>query len=392
MQGKRARGVASALFGGIRDLWIAIGITLLAFALLEGAYVAQLAVRESIAGPEEVREARDPGHPYAGQAWYPDFLAARASTREKYDAWRGYWAYPTASRYLNVDSAGYRVTVHPVPVQAATRAVYLLGGSAMWGFTARDSMTIPSLIAAGLRAAGHGDVSVINMAQPGYTMTHELATLTQELGRRGPPAVAVFFDGINDIRTTQLTGEPGHAFFEGRFGRLYEVEAQRGMLGTLLTAGERSKLVGRISQALGIADPWKTLPQRPETCPRLGRYYRDVHRHAAGLAQAWDFELLFVQQPNHAATRKVLTPFERSFRGPDWHVSFTRDCSDAIDSAMASALGTSFVSYTRMFDDDTASVFIDRFGHVSEVANRRIADALVAEIAPRLARRTAPAP
>jgi len=392
VEGKRVRGAITGFFSGLRDLWIAIGITLLAFALLEWAYVGQLAVRERMRGSDEVRAAREPGHPYAGQEWYPEFLAARDATREKYDAWRGYWAYPTASRYLNVDSAGYRLTVQPAGAQSATRTVFLLGGSAMWGFTARDSMTIPSLVASGLRAAGFGDVAVINMAQPGYTIGHELATLTRELSRRGPPDVAVFFDGINDIRTTQLAGEPGHAFFEGRFGRLYEVEAQRGMFGSLLTAGERSRLVGRIGQALGVSDPWKTIPQTPETCPRLGRYFRDVHRHAAGLAQSWDFDLLIAQQPNHAATRKALTTFERSFIGPEWHVTFTRDCADAIDSAMSDVAGHSFVSYTRMFDADTASVFIDRYGHVSEVANRRLADALVTEISARLTRRAARTP
>lgn len=372
------------LFGGIRDLWIGVGIALLAFLLLEWGYVGQLAARRAVFGTELERELREPGHPYAGEEWYPQFLAAREATREKYDPWRGYWAYPVASAYLNVDSAGYRRTM-PTPVGVPARRVYLLGASAMWGFTARDSLTIPSLVAAGLRDAGLADVAVVNLAQPGYTMGHELATLGLELQRRGPPTVAVFFNGINDIRTTQLAGEPGHAFFEARFARLYEVEARRGTLGSALTMGERSRLVGRLGQALGV-DPWQNQPQRPETCPALGDYYRKMARSAQGLAQAWDFDVLFVQQPNHAATRKVLTPFERDFAGPEWHIQFTRDCSDAIDSAMAD-LGEGFASYTRLFDDSVEAIFLDRFGHVTEAANRRIAEALVAQISRRLAAR-----
>lgn len=386
------RNVVHRLFRGVGDLWTAIGITLLLFLLLEGAYVGQLAARRAIFGSDEVRELREPGHPYAGEGWYPDFLRARESTRERYDPWRGYWAYPTTSAHLNVDSAGYRVTTHPARGGGAPRDVYLLGASAMWGFTARDSLTIPSLVASGLHDAGFTDVRVTNMAQPGYTVGHELATLTRELQRHGPPAVAVFLDGINDIRTTQLTGEPGHAFFEPRFGRLFEVEAQRGVLGSLLTAGERSRLVGRVGQALGLSDPWATRPQRPEICPALGRYYRDVHRHALGLASAWGFEVLFVQQPNHAATRKVLTPFERSFIGPDWHVNFTRDCSDAIDAAMREHDGRTFASLTRLFDASAEAVFLDRFGHVTEAANRQVAAVLVREIARRLPREVPLAP
>jgi hypothetical protein len=268
-------------------------------------------------------------------------------------------------------------------VASPGRKVYLLGASAMWGFTARDSLTIPSLVAAGLRDAGYTDLGVVNLAQPGYTFCHELATLALEVQRHGPPAIAVFFNGINDIRTTQLNGEPGHAFFEARFGRLYEVEARRGMLGSILTMGERSRLVGRLGQARGLADPWQTLPQEPGHCPALGVHYQRVARHAQGLATEWGFDVLFIQQPNHAATRKVLTPFERSFIGPEWHVQYTRECSDAIDSTMV-GLGDGFRSYTRMFDGRGEAIFLDRFGHVTEAANRTIAQALTGEIIARL--------
>jgi hypothetical protein len=306
--------------------------------------------------------------------------------REQFDPWRTYWAYPLASRYLNIDSGGYRVTVQPARSRAARR-VFLLGGSAMWGFTSRDSLTIPSLVAAGLDSAGYGDVRVENLAQSGYVLGHEVATLTQELARGQRPDVAVFYDGINDIRTTQLYREPGRAFFEPRFKHLYERESQRGFFGSFVTPGERSKLVGRLMQALG-ADPWRVAPQTPEICPKLAGYYRNMHQTAVGLGKAWGFDVLFVQQPMHATTRKALTPFEKSFVGPDWHVKYTRDCAGAIDSALTPARGESYVSYASMFDDVSESVYLDRFGHVTEIANRRIAAALVRAITERLSRQS----
>jgi hypothetical protein len=79
----------------------------------------------------------------------------------------------------------------------------------------------------------------------------------------------------------------------------------------------------------------------------------------------------------------VLTPFERSFIGPEWHVQYTRECSDAIDSTMV-GLGDGFRSYTRMFDGSGEAIFLDRFGHVTEAANRTIAQALTGEIIARL--------
>ncbi|MGH7713049.1 MAG: SGNH/GDSL hydrolase family protein, partial [Gemmatimonadaceae bacterium] len=336
-------------------------------------------------GSDDERAAQEDGHPYAGQAWYREFLSAREGAREKFDPWRTYWAHPLATRYLNVDSAGYRVTVQPRPRASAARSVYLLGGSAMWGFTSRDSLTIPSLVAAGLDSAGFTDVAVVNLAQSGYVLGHEIATLTQELAQAARPAVAVFFDGINDIRTTQLYQQPGRAFFEQRFSHLYEKESQRGFFGSFVTPGERSKLLARLIQALGIADPWAVAPQKPDICPRLGTYYRNMHQTAMGLGSAWGFEVLFVQQPMHATTRKALTPFEKSFMGPEWHVKYTRDCAEAIDSALADKRGTTYTSYASMFDDVSESVFLDRFGHVTEAGNRRIANALVREIVARLA-------
>lgn len=377
----------AAFFARLRDVWAAIGIAVAFFFLLEGGYNGQLALRHRVQGSDDVREANEPGHPYAHEAWFADFLEARAALHQRFDPARVYWAYPVTSRYLNVDTAGYRVTIPAAPATAAPgprpRLVYLLGASAMWGYTARDSMTIPSLVARGLAAAGVTDVQVLNLAQPGYTLSQEVSTLVKEVQARGAPAVALFFDGINDIRTTQLTGEPGHTFFEPRFKHLYEVESQRGMLGSLMTVGERSRLISRLAQAVGV-DPWKIRPQEPQMCPSLGAYYRRMARTARGIGDAWGFDVLVVQQPNHAATRKSLTPFERSIAGPAAAITFTRDCSDAIDAALAGDSTLHTLSMTRVFDADTGTVFLDRFGHVTEGANARLADALVKAILPRL--------
>jgi hypothetical protein len=379
----QSRSSAAKVGGAIRDLWIAIGICLLLFALLEGAYVGQRSVRAALFGSDAVRAAQEEGHPYAGEEWYKDFLVAQESARERYDPWRGYWAYPVTSRYLNVDSAGRRVTVQPVGGPTRRRQVFMLGGSAMWGFTSRDSLTLPSLVASGLRDAGLADVSVVNLAQPGYTIGHEVATLIQELNRGRVPAIVVLYDGINDIRTAHLYREPGHAFFEARFRHLYEVEAQRGFFAAFAAPATRSRLIQRLLVALGAPGEWTVPPRTASVCPDLGGYYRNVRRHVEGLGQAWGFSAVFIQQPNHGSTRKPLTPFEKSFLGPDWQVEYTRECSAAIDSAMMGD-SSAYRSFGGFFDDRRETVFLDRFGHVTEAANRVIADSLVAELVPRL--------
>jgi lysophospholipase L1-like esterase len=383
------RRLLLAALRSIPNVWMSAGIALAFVALLEGAYVGQRALRSAWLGSDDEREAQAEGHPYAGEAWYRDFLRARAAVREKYDPWRSYWAYPMATTYLTVDAEGRRATPQPVAIDGAPRTIFLLGGSAMWGYTARDTATIAAKLASRLPAAGLRDAALVNLSQPGYTVGHELAALQYELGRGRVPALAIFYDGINDIRTAHLYGEPGHAFFEARFGKTFEVDGTRGFFGSFITPAERSQLAARLGLALGLNTAWQIKPHDPAVCPALGRYYADTATSAAGLGAARGFGVLFVQQPHHASTGKRPTPFEATFMEPDEETAWTRECSAAIDAAMARATAP-YVSHGALFDDVADTVFLDRFGHVTEAAHDRIADSLAAEIAKRLA--TPPGP
>lgn len=227
------RSALKALAGQLRDLWLAFGVALVAFLLLEGAYVGQRAVRASISGTDEERLAERPGHPYKGQAWFRQLVRERDGQKQQFDAWRTYWGSAVNGTYVNVDSAGRRRTVAPAAGSASRSRVFMLGGSAMWGYTNRDSVTIPSLVAQSLHAQGLSGVEVVNLAQPGYTMGQELATLQLELTKGEVPSLAVFMNGINDIRSALLFTEPGHVFFEARLKRMYETESNQGVLGSL---------------------------------------------------------------------------------------------------------------------------------------------------------------
>lgn len=68
-------------------------------------------------------------------------------------------------------------------------------------------------------------------------------------------------------------------------------------------------------------------------------------------------------------------------------LDYFRECAAAIDTTMAGMTGTTYLSHASLFDDVTETVFIDRFGHVTEKANHRIATALVKEIMTHLERR-----
>ncbi len=367
--------------GWLRDLWVAAGIALILFLLLEGAYIAQRSVRARLQGSDDERAAQVDGHPYRGQAWYRQLLRERATQVNRWDAWRTYWSYPVTGTYLNVDTLGRRRTIQPAPADTAPFRVAMLGGSAMWGYTARDSATIPSLVAKKLAASGVSGVELINLAQPGYVLGQELVTLRLEVEHGNAPAMAVFFDGINDVRTSLLYLEPGRVFFEPRFKQLYEVESKRGFVGSLVASSLRSAVLQRLLMRLGLSREWVEPPAPPTLCGRLGSYYRQTSDEAAGFAQRHGMQVLFVQQPMHGTTNKPLTPFEQGFMQLAERNKLIRSCGNSIDSAMTTTAAPPYISMAKIFDDHKETVFLDDFGHVTEEGNAIIADRIAAAIA-----------
>jgi lysophospholipase L1-like esterase len=383
------RSALKAVPGHFRDLWLAFGVALLAFLLLEGAYVAQRAIRMSMSGSDEERRAERPGHPYKGQAWFRQLVRERDGQKKQFDAWRTYWGSPVVGTYVNVDSAGRRRTVAPSAVAAPRFRVYMLGGSAMWGYTHRDSLTLPSLVAQALHAQGLTDVDVVNLAQSGYTIGQELATLQLELTKGNVPSLAVFFDGINDIRSALLFTEPGHVFFEGRLKRMYEVETNQGVLGTMVTAGTRSALIQRILLAAGVSREWEEPPSPPSLCGDVAGYYRRTAELAVAAGTQGGFDVLFLQQPIHSTSRKPPTEFERSIIGNPERNETIRSCAMSIDSAMAPERGRTYDTMSGVFDAHKETVFLDGYGHITEEANRVLAARIAPDIAARLRARGA---
>jgi hypothetical protein len=109
---------------------------------------------------------------------------------------------------LTVDANGYRLTVAPAATWGAdSPEIFLFGGSAMWGFTARDAFTIPSRVAVHLAREGLGDVAVRSRSQSSYNFTQNVASLNLELRNGARPAVVVFMDGVNEVGPVVI-GEP----------------------------------------------------------------------------------------------------------------------------------------------------------------------------------------
>ena len=159
----------AAIAKAIRDTWLIIGIAL---ALVVGSETFYRLLLEDeqpaadLANPKAITLAtrgpkRGPPHPYQEATWYAPWLEARRRAYINgdvtYDPYRGWWPRGVTHAGLNVNAAGIRRTVQPALAgKPRKRSVYLFGGSTIWGFTARDHATIPSLLAARLAEAGDG--------------------------------------------------------------------------------------------------------------------------------------------------------------------------------------------------------------------------------------------
>ena len=113
----------------------------------------------------------------------------------------GYKMLDQAGRYVNV-VGGERVTLAPRPCTCRPVQVWLVGGSAVFGFGQRDDYTIASDLTRMASAEGLR-VHVRNLGVPGYTLWQEYQALLSRLTSNPErPDLLIFYDGFNDLNYT----------------------------------------------------------------------------------------------------------------------------------------------------------------------------------------------
>ncbi len=351
---------------GIRTAWSVCGLTLALWVALEGGYRVQGALRRAVAS---ATRAQVP-HPYADQPWFAAYQAEYrfAMQWEPYLYWRH---APQRGRYINVDSVGHRRTVQSVPLSGAVRHVLFLGGSAMWGL----------------------------VGETGYVFTQELFQLELELRRGGRPAVVVFYDGFNDIAAAVIDGRAGvpanepNRVAEFGLGRALGSDSDLRALGTLtVLAASRSRLLRRLRQLTSRASGAASGSAPDSTARDVVRTYAATAQLVEGLARRYGFRTLYFWQPALHTSLKPLAPYERVLRDSIEADPFQRrlravDVAAAaeIDAVMADMAPERFVNLTHMFDEDTATVFIDDLGHATEQANGEVAARMLGPLLGQLA-------
>jgi hypothetical protein len=360
-----------------------LGIAFGMFLCLEFGY-------RLVAGSERQRPgAKAPlDDPYFDSDWYREFTFGPDGPAARHyvlDPYRFHRLAPMKTRFIEVDSQGHRRTPGSPPPAEARQRVFMLGGSTMWGFSVRDSFTIPAYFARALRSRGLHDVQVLNLAESGYNSTQEATTLLFEIAGGNIPDAAVFLNGYNDMVTAFKWRAPGMVYDRDRTQQLVDA-GRAGFGGKLLALGQESRLVRRLTPRPAEEDEETVGGEGKVTmCPAIADYYSRVARATASLGEGFGFPVFYFLQPMHHLTAKPLSKHERSFRRDP---AFLR-CTQLIDSLMQDWEGSHYFHAYSFFDQDSVTRFVDRNTHLTEEANRVLAERMADVLVPVLLARSA---
>jgi lysophospholipase L1-like esterase len=145
---------------------------------------------------------------YQGQNWAPTLARESDGRGQVYHQYLTWISKPQKGRYVNLDPETGRKTWNPPTLKAPVTTIFVFGGSAAWGYGARDNYTIPSQLSYRLNAQD-AHVRVYNFAEPGYTFTQGLFYLITKLREGARPNFVIFYDGFNDVYGSYQSGKPG---------------------------------------------------------------------------------------------------------------------------------------------------------------------------------------
>lgn len=383
----RARLLARAFSIRLGDAWLVLLVSALLLLALECGFRAQEMVRTGLRG-----DRIDPAHPYRDSAWFASYRdEERRSARMEWHPFVYFRRQPFTGTQINIDSAGRRRTVDGVAVPGAPSMLFF-GGSTTWGTDARDGGTIPSVVARLLREQGIRNVEVVNYGESGYVLAQGVASLLQQLRTGARPSIVVFYDGINDVAAAVMNGRAGstqneeNRAAEFEFGRraftrdrdfATEYRAFRAIGAAAFDRFLLVQFVRRRGRPVEFADAEVLADQ-------VAAYRAETVRQVASLAETYGFRALFVWQPTLAPTRKPLTQFESSLQKMVDADPFLRALG-RVHASMPQRLATTtpespavrFLDLSQLFSTDSAPVFTDRLGHVTEAANAKIAAAML---------------
>lgn len=359
-----------------------VGLALLA----TGAMVATLVPRVFDEDPDTIPDRLQGGGGFdamASPALADAEWADQAATEfgETTAAGSTYTPYVSASlrdyqgRYVNITDR-QRDTYTPEFAEGADPIdVWFFGGSTMFGYAAqRDQHTIPSEV---VRLAEADDVAIRarNFGAPGYVNFQETVLLAQLLLAGEQPDLVVFYDGINDVAV-----QVQHAYGGlGRLGDLSDLAAptMRRLLAGTLTGSDEPP-----DNPFPVVDPGRP-PSSADIAEGTASAYGQGVELARTLADRYDFEVVHYWQPT-MYTKDRLVDGEQELLEPLHLDEFRFDAFVDLSAATAAALPAGVVDLADALDGRQEPILNDQV-HTNELGARLVAEAIYADLVPRLA-------
>ncbi len=147
---------------------------------------------------------------YQGQPWAAT-LARESDKPHRDQVYHPYLTWiskPVQGQFVNIDRDAGRKTWNPPNLPAKSVTVFVFGGSAAWGYGARDDHTIASRLSE-LLNAHHPRFRVFNYGEPAYTFTQGVLYLITKLREGLRPDYVIFYDGFNDVYGAYQSGRAG---------------------------------------------------------------------------------------------------------------------------------------------------------------------------------------
>lgn len=145
---------------------------------------------------------------YAGKDWAAGLARESDSRGQVYEQYLTWTSRPQKGRFVNLDPQTGRQTWNPPDLKPPEIKVFVFGGSAAWGYGARDDETLPSQLSRLINAKAPR-YRVYNFGEPGYTFTQGVFSLITKLREGARPDYVIFYDGFNDVYGAYQSGKAG---------------------------------------------------------------------------------------------------------------------------------------------------------------------------------------
>lgn len=368
----------------LAQAWLILGLSLLLLLVVDRGLRVLLPepagaarIDPAARAPERLSAAAVAEHPWISDYW-DEHEAARHTRWQSYVYWR---RQPFAGALIRVDAHGFRHTPQAGAAPPDAPAVWVFGGSAVWGTAARDQGTLPAQLAQ-LWAERHPGRALrwLNFGESGYVSQQSALAFQLALRCGQRPALALFMDGANDVFAALQNGHAGLP--QNESNRVREFNLSRRVPQLLGAWASRLEGIQGLAQ---LGKPPAALPPAAELGAAVAEaWWRQVHETQI-LARAEAVPTLHFWQP---------TVFERNPARADetaviassliQHRDLQLAATARVRQLLAQDGDAARVDLSSVYDAAPQPLYFD-FVHTSETGQRLLAAAMLPAIETALA-------